>query len=68
MVQQGVQAGTAMQVYSLLQEKIQKLRQMGQEAFDQGWSLFEKSLLSDHAGYYEATMRVEVPTLERNRS
>ena len=35
-MQQGVQAGTAMQAYSLLQEKIQKLRQMGEEAFDQG--------------------------------
>lgn len=37
LAQQGVQAGTAVQAYNLLQDKIQKLQQMGQEAFNQGW-------------------------------
>lgn len=37
LMQQGLQAGTAAQAYSLLQEKTQKLRQMGEKAFNEGW-------------------------------
>ena len=37
LVSQGLQAGTAAQAYSLLQEKTQKLRQMGEKAFNEGW-------------------------------
>ena len=37
LVKQGLQAGTAMQAYSLLQEKTQKLREMGEKAFSEGW-------------------------------
>ena len=44
LVQQGVQAGTAMQAYSLLQEKIQKLQEMGQQAFSQGWEQLKPML------------------------
>ena len=43
-MQQGVQAGTAMQAYSLLQEKIQKLQLMGQKAFNQGWEQLKPML------------------------
>ena len=37
LMQQGLQAGTAAQAYSLLQEKTQKLREMGEKAFSEGW-------------------------------
>lgn len=37
LVQGGLNAGTLMKAQSLLQEKTQKLREMSQQAFDQGW-------------------------------
>ena len=60
MVQQGLQAGTAMQAYSLLQEKIQKLRQMGEEAFNQGKSV-KYTLSTDEAGCCKGHNGAQIP-------